>query len=127
MNVNLIFEKVIIAVDFDGTIVEHKFPEIGELKKDAKEVINKLYDDGYYIIIWTCRAGYQLIDMVNFLKEKEIKYHKVNENAPFEMIGFKPSPKIFANIYIDDANLDSLPEWTKIYRRITGKFFVKDI
>ncbi len=118
MKVNLNFEKVILCVDFDGTIVEHEYPDMGELKEGAKEYINKLYDEGYYIIIWTCRAGYPLVDMINFLDDKGVKYHKINENAPFEMIGFKPSPKVFCNIHIDDTNLGGLPEWKDIYRMV---------
>ena len=47
----------ILAIDFDGTIVENKFPEIGRLKKDAKWVINKLKEAGCKIVIWTSRDG----------------------------------------------------------------------
>lgn len=46
---------MIFAIDFDGTIVEHKYPEIGALKPSAKQVINELYGKGHYIIIWRSR------------------------------------------------------------------------
>ena len=123
MNNNVSFidcGKIIVAIDFDGTIVEHKYPKIGDFIKDAKKYINKLYDEGYYIIIWTCRAGHQLIDMINFLDESGVKYHKINENADFDIIGFKPAPKIFAHYYVDDANLSGLPSWEKVYYMIRG-------
>jgi histidinol phosphatase-like enzyme len=114
----------IVAIDFDGTIVEHEFPEMGDLKPYAKEVINKLHEEGYYIIIWTCRGEYGLIDAINFLKENEIHFDKINENAPYEMICFKPSPKIFANFYVDDRNVGVKEiNWKEIYKQITGEEF----
>ena len=109
--------KQIIAVDFDGVVVHHQYPNIGALLPGAKKYINKLYDD-YYIIIWTCRGEKGLIAAIEFLKEKGISYHKINENAPFEMIGFKPSPKIYADVYIDDRNLGGFPGWEAAYKTI---------
>lgn len=114
-------EKLVIAVDFDGTIVEHNFPKIGDLLPFAKEVINKLHKEGYYIIIWTCRGEYSLIDMINFLDKNKIHYDKINENAPYEILGFKPFPKIVADIYIDDRNLGGFPGWLKTYKILTEK------
>jgi len=109
----------IIAIDFDGVVCVHRFPRIGALLPGAKETITKLWDEGYYIIIWTCRGGVNLVDAIEFLKEWDIPYHKINENAPFEMIGFKPFPKIYADIYIDDRNLGSFPGWEAAYKIIT--------
>jgi len=109
-------KKIIIAIDFDGTIIEHKFPDIGPLKLNAKEVINKLYEEGYYIIIWTCRGGSELLKVYDFMKNKGFLYHKINENRPFRELGFAPFPKIYADIYIDDKNLGSVPDdWEDIY------------
>ena len=51
--------RTILALDFDGTIVEHKFPDIGALKPNVVGVINQLFNEGYYIIIWTCRSGFE--------------------------------------------------------------------
>jgi hypothetical protein len=110
----------IIAIDFDDTIVKDVFPMIGELRKDAKKIINKLYDEGYYIIIWTCRAGFNLVDMINFLNNNDIKYHKINENIDYEILGFKPSPKIFYSWIVDDKCIGGLPKWNEIYKIITG-------
>lgn len=106
-----IIKEKIIAIDFDGTIVEQAFPEIGKLLPYAKEVLYNLYYQGYYIIIWTCRGGQELIDAKDFLDKKGIMYHKLNENAPFERVGFMPHPKIFADVYIDDRNLGGFPGW----------------
>lgn len=113
---------MVIAIDFDGTIVEHEYPAIGKLLPDAEEVINKLYDDGHYIIIWTCRSDDLSINqMIDFLNKEEIHYHKVNENAPYSLIHFSPAPKILAHVYIDDRMVGGLPEWKEIYRLISGE------
>jgi hypothetical protein len=102
----------IIAIDFDGTIVEHKFPEIGKLLPGAKEVINKLAKS-YTIIIWTCRnheeTSKEFLDMITFLLDNDIEYHYINQNDPKNP--FQPYPKIFANIYIDDRSLGGFPGW----------------
>jgi len=112
---------LIIAIDFDGTIVEHKFPEIGKLKPFAKEIINKLVEDGNYIIIWTCRYVKQdLVNMFYFLVNNGIKFHNININCP--NIDFKPIPKIYADIYIDDRSLFYKDDWNLIYEEIKKRY-----
>lgn len=115
-------KKLIFAIDFDGSIVEHQYPEIGELKEDAKEVINDLYKKDHKIIIWTCRyLQKDLSLMVKFLNENNINFHQVNCNIP--ELSFKPYPKIYANIYIDDRNLFCEEiDWYKIrlYLEVKG-------
>ena len=110
-------KKIILAIDCDGTIVEDKFPLVGQFRPNAKEVINKLYDEGYYIIIWTCRTGKFISDIKSFFQLNGLKYHKVNEN--YEDLDFNPYPKIFATIYIDDRQLGGIPnDWNIIYDMI---------
>lgn len=112
---------MIFAIDFDGTIVEHKYPYIGELKDNAKNVINRLYFDGHKIIIWTCRYLKQdLEEMFLFLKSENINFHAINTNVL--TIDFKPHPKIYADIYIDDRNLfiENNIDWFKI-----EKYFIE--
>ena len=58
---------MIIAVDFDGTLSMGPYPEIGNPKPYAVEMMNKLKDDGHYIILWTCRRGERLEDALNWL------------------------------------------------------------
>lgn len=94
-------KSLVLAIDFDGTIVDHKFPLIGELKPYAKEVINRLFDKGHEIIIWTCRSEPRDIkNMKDFLDNNGIKYNRINENS--RRVTFGCWPKIYANMYIDD-------------------------
>lgn len=107
----------VIAIDFDGTIVEDKYPKIGKLRSGAKRVINKLFDNGHKIIIWTCRCDQHLrcddkYEMIRFLIENEINFDRVNMNP--ECVIFGCTPKIYYNIVIDDKQVGGLPSWDKI-------------
>ena len=96
-------KKFIIAVDFDGTLVENKFPEIGEPKPEIVKAIKGLSDKGHDIILWTCREGNALDEAVKFCNDNGIKLASVNGNVDRIKKLFKVnSRKIFANIYFDD-------------------------
>lgn len=97
----------ILAIDFDGTIVEDKYPEIGELREDAVEVINRLKKD-YFLILNTCRTGEKLQEAVDFLKTNGIEFDLVNENHPALIEKYGDTRKIFADYYIDDRNLGNI-------------------
>lgn len=115
---------MIIAIDFDGTIVDHEFPGIGKLKPNVKEVINRLHNEGHTIIIWTCRTTQKepteestIFCAKEFLDRWGIKFHTINNNDPRN--SFQPAPKIYADVYIDDRNLGGIPEdWEDIYKII---------
>ena len=107
-----------IAVDFDGTIVEHKYPAIGEPKPFALETLRMLQKK-HQLILWTYRSGKYLEDAVEFCKKNGIEFYAINKNYPEEE--FNPattSRKIDADIYIDDKNLGGIPDWGVIYRMI---------
>jgi hypothetical protein len=108
--------KKIIAIDFDGTIVEDQFPEIGKLMPGAKEAINELYHSGdVTIIIWTCRNGINMLRAVEFLAREGIKYHYINQSCPDNVRKYgSDTRKVYADIYIDDKGLGKLPEWSEI-------------
>lgn len=117
----------IVSIDFDGTIVSNKFPEIGVLQGYAKDVINRLHED-YIIIINTCRSQEYEYNCVKFLKEAGIKYDWINHNDPGQIIKFGADcRKISADIYIDDKCLFGLPyyngivDWQAIYILIKKK------
>lgn len=97
---------MIIAIDFDGTIVSHKFPEIGE-DNGAIPVLKSLIDNGHKLILHTMRGekpyeGRNLLaEAVEYLEKNDITLWGVNENP--EQKSWTDSPKIYANLYIDDA------------------------
>lgn len=90
----------IYAVDFDGTLVENDFPDIGEPKEDVIEYVREKKREGAVIIIWTTRQNEFLNKALNFCKEHDIPIDYANENVPW--LEFETSRKIFADIYIDD-------------------------
>lgn len=110
-----------IAVDFDGTIVEHKYPKIGKEIRHAVSTLRRLSDEGHNIILWTHREGKLLDDAVNFCRERGLEFYAVNTEYPGSAwTGHGVSRKLKADIYIDDRNVGGLPEWTEIYSMITG-------
>ena len=110
---------MIIAIDFDGTIVNDKYPEIGFVNPYARKVINQLHDEGHYIIIWTCRNGEHLTTAINFLLEQDIHFDRVNDQNPDNRKMYGDSTrKVYADIYIDDKNACGFPGWEEVYRWI---------
>ena len=108
---------MIIAIDFDGTIVTDTFPAIGELKPNAKKTINRLKNEGYYIIIWTCRTHIRLLEAIDFLVKSGIKYDQINQSCPENVRQYNgiDSRKVYADLYIDDKGIGVLPDWLEIY------------
>ncbi|NOY37607.1 MAG: hydrolase [Chlorobi bacterium] len=109
-----------IAVDFDGTIVEHKYPEIGEIKLFAFETLKSLQERGCNLILWTFRTGTELDEAVNFCRENGMEFYAVNKNYPEEEWNETVGRKIDADIYIDDKNLGGFPGWSKVWEIIIG-------
>lgn len=114
--------KLVLAIDFDGTIAEVSFPEVGAIRKDAAMYIRKLYDEGHYIIINTCRSGHAEGLAEEFLKYHMIPYHYINSNLPELIVEYKQDcRKISADYYIDDKCIMGLPSWREIYEIIQSK------
>jgi len=105
---------MIIAIDFDGTIVENDFPKIGKPLPFAFEVIKELQEKGHNLILWTFRDGIQLREAVEFCKDNGIEFYAVNHSFPNENFDLAISRKIYADIYIDDKNVGGFPGWQKI-------------
>ena len=106
-----------IAVDFDGTIVEHEYPKIGKPIPFAIDVLKKLqYEEHHMLILWTVREGTLLDEAVEYCKNKGLEFYAVNKNFPEETLEPGISRKIVADIYIDDRNLGGIPDWGLIYR-----------
>ena len=111
----------IIAVDFDGTIVEHAFPQIGKPIPFAIETLLKLQKEGYRLVLWTVRTGRLLNEAVQYCRERGLEFYAINCEYPEEKITPDTGRKIAADIYIDDRNLGALPDWGVINSIIKGK------
>ena len=95
--------NLIIAVDFDGTIVTHMYPEIGKDVPNALRVLKHLQDQGTKLILWTMRSGEELAQAVAYCESKGITLWGINQNP--DQSSWSDSPKAYAPIYIDDAAL----------------------
>lgn len=104
-----------IAVDFDGTIVEHKYPAIGEELLFAIETLKELQRQQYQLVLWTFRAGKELDEAVEFCRKRGLEFYAVNKNYPEEVYDDSISRKINADIYIDDRNIGGFPGWQAIW------------
>lgn len=92
---------MVIAVDFDGTVVEHAYPDIGDDVPGAAKAMQTLTKAGYKIILWTMRSGGHLDDAVTWFADRGIELFGIQENP--EQKQWTDSPKAFAHLYIDDA------------------------
>ena len=105
-----------IAVDFDGTIVEHKYPEIGKVRPFAFQTLKMLQEKGHLLVLWTYRSGIYLDEAVEFCRKNRLEFYAINSDYPEEMYDGSKSRKIDCDYYIDDRNIGGLPEWGEIYQ-----------
>lgn len=121
-----------IAVDFDGTIVEHRYPEIGKEIPFATATLKKLMADGHHLILWTVREGKLLDEAVDWCRQRGVMFYAVNrdfeEDTPELNNSF--SRKLKVHYFIDDRNIGGLPDWGVIYelikRRITYADYLRE-
>ncbi|RZN82788.1 MAG: hydrolase [Winogradskyella sp.] len=114
-------EKLILAIDFDGTIVEDAYPSIGKPQLFAFETLKRLQNDGHRLILWTYRDGKKLEEAVTFCKENGIEFYAVNKSFPEEQFTSEKSPKIHADFFIDDRNIGGFIGWGKVYQILTNE------
>lgn len=112
-----------IAVDFDGTIVEHRYPEIGKERPFATATLRKLIEDGHRLILWSVREGELLDQAVEWCKKRGVVFYAVNrdfdEDTPERNSSY--SRKLKVQIFIDDRNVGGLPDWGAIYQIISKR------
>lgn len=116
--------KKIAVIDFDGTIVKHVFPEIGEPLPLAFEVMKQLKEAGWVLVLNTCREDEKrrayLTEAVNFCRQNGIEFDGVNE-TPLEH-EFRDERalrrKPYGHVYIDDRNLGGFPGWDVVRRAL---------
>ena len=111
---------MIIAVDFDGTIVENKYPNIGREIPGAASALHHFKKFGHTIIINTCRAGEYLEQAKSYLIGHDIPFDFINENDPKRIAQYGgDTRKISADVYIDDKNIFCRSiEWCEIMREV---------
>lgn len=113
--------KLIIGVDFDGTIVEDRYPGIGKPRIFAFETLKRLQEDGHRLILWTYRSGKRLDDAVEFCQKNGITFYAVNQSFPEEQFDNTKSRKIHADLFIDDRNIGGVLGWGEVYQMITNE------
>lgn len=118
-----------IAVDFDGTIVENKYPAIGKEIPFAIETLKKLASEHHRLILWTVREGKYLEEAVDFCRKRGLEFYAVNRDYPEEEKEGNEhySRKLKADLWIDDRNLGGLPDWGTIYKMIRHKLTYEDL
>ena len=102
---------MIIAVDFDGVLCKNEFPEIGPPNYEVISLVRQLIDAGHEVILWTTRNGNELSNALEWCHNRGLHFCSINEPAPSNHEEYKdkyptPSRKIFADIYIDDHNIE---------------------
>ena len=110
---------MIIAVDFDGTIVEHEYPRIGAEIPFAIDTLKRLQKEQHRIILWSVREGKLLEEAVEYCRQRGLEFYAANKDYPEETTEDKRySRKLKVDLFIDDRNLGGLPDWGVIYRMV---------
>lgn len=108
---------MVIAVDFDGTIVEHAYPAIGKPIPFAIDTLLQLQKDNHKLILWTVREGKLLQEAIDYCAERGLYFYAENANYPGEDRS-KAGRKLGVDLFIDDRNLGGLPDWGVIYNAV---------
>lgn len=118
-----------IAVDFDGTIVTHEYPNIGKEIPFAVQTLKKLQEEGHKLILWSVREKELLDEAVQWCHERGLDFYAVNKDYPEEEKEKNNhfSRKLKADIWIDDRNVGGLPDWGTIYQIITDRKSYEEI
>lgn len=96
----------IIAVDFDGTLCQNRWPDIGKPHEPVIEWLIMQKQKGVKLILWTNREGELLDNAVRWCAAHGLTFDAVNDNLPETQQKFGSNPrKVFANYYLDDHNL----------------------
>jgi hypothetical protein len=128
---------MILAIDFDGTCVKHKFPDIGE-DIGAAPILKQITDNGHQLLLFTMRNDNPgkrpvLTEALDWFKERDIPIWAVNENP--DQKSWTLSPKPYAHCYLDDAAIgiplkmdrgDSRPyvDWGSVLLHLVNRGFI---
>ena len=112
--------KLVIGVDFDGTVVKSKYPKIGRFKFGAKFVIRWLYQRGHTLILWTCREGTLLHEAIWVCLMNGISFHYHNKNATKRIKRYGGDcRKLSCDILVDD--MAGFVFWPWVFVRVLLK------
>lgn len=123
-------KRMTIAVDFDGTIVDHRYPEIGEEKPFATDTLKMLIKDRHKLILWTVREGRLLDEAVEWCRQRGVEFYAINKDYPEETMENNQhfSRKLNSiDYWIDDRNIGGLPDWGTIYRMVSHRKTWEDL
>ncbi|MDR1864967.1 MAG: hypothetical protein LBR08_05275 [Bacteroidales bacterium] len=128
-----------IVIDFDGTCVTHRYPEIGK-EIGATPVLRELVDAGNRLILSTMRSDDRkrrnrtLSDAVEWFRERDIPLFGVQTNPTQQT--WTSSPKAYGELYIDDFALgcplvfpdDGPPyvDWKQVRRMLVEMEILED-
>lgn len=111
---------MVIAVDFDGTIVEHMYPSIGKPIAFALDTLKQLQNENHKLILWTVREGEFLKEAIDYCESKGLYFYAHNANFPEEDRSAS-ARKLRADLFIDDRNFGGLPDWGLIYQAVHNR------
>lgn len=111
-------DSKVIAVDFDGTVVEHDYPRIGKEMMFAFATLKELNKKGHKLILWTIRTGHLLDEAVEYCKKNGVEFYAVNKNYPEEEFSDNISRKLNADVFIDDRNVGGFLGWSAIWQSL---------
>lgn len=109
---------MVIAVDFDGTIVEDTYPAIGEPKIFAFETLREIQKNNHQLILWSTRKGIELEEAVEFCRKNGVVFYAVNASYPEEKFEGQASRKINCEVFISDKNVGGMPGWGEAWQLI---------
>lgn len=110
-----------VMVDFDGTLSEFQYPDIGPPIPGARDFLHELKRMGMFIVIYTARMSpafrtqeerWAMYDSLrNWLRDNEM---------PFDEIDFGDEGKRVAMVYVDDRGAAAGPDvpWYETLRRV---------
>jgi len=107
-------KNLIMAVDFDGTIVQDAYPQIGSINMKTVEYIRRHQNQGTKLVLWTCRSGQQLEEAIMVCTGLGIKFDAINDNLPEIKAKYgNNSRKVYADIYLDDRAFIPVEKYTE--------------
>lgn len=111
-----------IAVDFDGTIVEHRYPEIGRELPFATATLRRLIEDGHKLVLWSVREGELLQEAVDWCAQRGVVFYAANKDWDEDTnANYRYSRKLKVDVFIDDRNIGGLPDWGVMYELISRR------